>query len=183
MATGNQKVKGDRIMNAIFAVAILVFSQTINGRVVAVTDGDTIVVLDNNNQQHKVRLAEIDAPEKSQPFGTAAKNALSNKIFGENVAVNYKTIDRYGRVVGYVNKNNRNINLEMAEEGFAWQYNQYSKDPAYAIAQRNAQQNQLGLWQQPFPTPPWEYRRNKSTTNKSTTTKPTTKPTTKKSKK
>ena len=151
---------------------ILLFDQSITGKVVGVTDGDTITVLTNDYQQHKIRLAEIDAPEKKQAYGTVAKNALSEKIFGETVTVDYKEKDRYGRIVGYVKLNNRNINLEMVEGGYAWRYNQYSHDPAFQIAQNNARTNNRGLWADPYQTAPWEFRKEqKSAPKKPTTTK------------
>jgi micrococcal nuclease len=151
---------------------ILLFDQSITGKVVSIADGDTITVLTNDQQQYKVRLAEIDAPEKKQAYGTVAKNALAEKVFGETVTVQYTEKDRYGRIVGYVKLNNRNINMEMVEGGYSWRYSQYSRDTAFQIAQNNARSNNRGLWADPYPTPPWEFRKEqKSAPKKPTTTK------------
>lgn len=128
-------------------------------------DGDTITVL-KDFQQYKVRLAEIDAPEKTQPFGNQAKIVLSDKIFGKEVTVKVKEKDRYGRYVGYVEYENKNINLEMVKEGYAWQYKHYSHDSKYAQAEMHAKTNNLGLWNFPIQTPPWEFRSASKNTSK-----------------
>lgn len=148
-------------MGTLFVTLFLAFNQSFTGPVVSVADGDTITVL-VNNEQRKVRLAEIDAPEKTQAFGSRAKIQLSDKVFGKSVRVDYHEKDRYGRFVGYVKVDNRNVNLEMVEEGFAWRYTQYSKDLDYGRAQAKAQERRAGLWADPNPTPPWEYRRGES---------------------
>ncbi len=140
-------------------ILCLSISQDISGRDVGVLDGDTIEVLDRNNMPHKVRLAEIDAPEKSQPFGNQAKIALSNKVFNQEVVVTSKGKDRYGRTIGLVKLHMRDINLEMVEDGFAWWYKQYGHDPRFALAEQRARMNKDGLWIQPYPVAPWDYRR------------------------
>lgn len=141
-------------------LTLCLFGQSFTGKVVSVSDGDTITVL-VDFEQKKVRLAEIDAPEKKQAFGNKAKIALSDKVFGKTVTVDYKEKDRYGRFVGYVKVDNKNINLEMVEEGYAWRYTNYSKDYNYAIAQGKAQANKSGLWVDPNPIPPWTFRKKK----------------------
>ena len=144
-------------------ILFLSISQDITGKVVGVIDGDTIEVLDQNNIPHKVRLAEIDAPEKNQPFGNQAKIALSNKVFNQEVVVKSKGKDRYGRTIGLVSLHVRNINLEMVEDGFAWWYKQYSHDPRFALAESRARMNKEGLWIQPYPVAPWDYRHKPTT--------------------
>ncbi len=138
----------------------ILFNQTLNGKVVGVTDGDTITIL-SNNKQYKIRLAEIDAPEKTQAFGTRAKIALSEKVFGEMATIKVSTKDRYGRIVGYVFVQGKNINKEMVKEGYAWFYNQYGKDISIKQEEFNARLNRQGLWVENNPIPPWEYRRLK----------------------
>jgi endonuclease YncB( thermonuclease family) len=88
-------------------------------RVVGVHDGDTITGLDDSKTQYKIRLDAIDAPELGQPFGQASKKALSEKVFGKDVVVIPKTKDKYGRTVGHVMIDGRDVNLEMLEEGMA----------------------------------------------------------------
>jgi len=89
------------------------------GKVVGVTDGDTITVLDGANTQYKIRLAGIDAPERGQVFGTKSKQALSDKVFGKQVRVDWTEHDRYQRIIGEVYVGDRWINLELVQEGWA----------------------------------------------------------------
>ena len=97
-------------------------------KVVGVHDGDTITGLDENQKQFKIRLDAIDAPELGMPFGQASRKALSEKVFGKMVVVIVKTKDRYGRTVGHVLLDKRDMNLEMLEEGMAWHYAHYVLD-------------------------------------------------------
>ena len=91
---------------AILLVSFLVpsasFARTIEGKVVKVADGDTITVLDSSKEQHRVRLAGIDAPEKGQPFGNASRKKLGELVAGKEVRVEFEKYDRYKRVVGKV---------------------------------------------------------------------------------
>lgn len=128
-------------------------------KVVGVHDGDTLKGLDTAKTQHKIRLHAIDAPEIGQAHGQASKQALSAKVFGRQVVVVPKTVDRYGRTVGQVLVDGRDVNLEMIQEGMAWHYEQYDDSPRLRDAQRAAREAGLGLWQGPDPEPPWDYRR------------------------
>ena len=94
-------------------------------KVVGVHDGDTITGLDENQKQFKIRLDAIDAPELGMAFGQASRKALSEKVLGKMVVVIVKTKDRYGRTVGHVLLDKRDMNLEMLEEGMAWHYAHY----------------------------------------------------------
>ena len=134
-------------------------SQTITGRVVGVHDGDTITVLVASNQQIRVRLNGIDAPELHQAFGNKAKQALSGKVFGQTVTLVVKNKDRYGRTVADVWIDKRWINLELTREGWAWMYRQYSRSPELNEAEHQARESKSGLWADRAPVPPWEYRR------------------------
>lgn len=128
-------------------------------KVVGVHDGDTLTGLDAAKTQHKIRLHAIDAPELGQAHGQAAKKALSAKVFGRQVVVAPKTVDRYGRTVGQVIIDGRDVNLEMIQEGMAWHYEQYDDSPRLRDAQRAAREAGRGLWQGPEPEPPWDHRR------------------------
>lgn len=134
--------------------------KVISGKVVGVTDGDTITVLDSK-VQHKIRLAEIDTPEKKQAFGAKCKQVLSDKIFGKEVKILWDKEDRYKRIIGTVIFNEGNINREMISEGYAWHYKQYSKSKELEELEQKAREKRLGLWIDKNPIPPWEFRKKK----------------------
>ena len=156
-----------KLILAAFLVCLLcgaAHSQAIKGRVVAIADGDTLTVLDGQNQQHKIRLNGIDAPESGQEFGQASKRNLSELVFGKDVAVFGSKIDKYERRVGTVLIGSTNANLEQLKAGLAWFYRQYAGDvpeierTQYEAAEAEARAEKRGLWQQPKPVPPWEFR-------------------------
>ncbi len=134
------------------------------GRVVGVSDGDTITVLVDNHDRLKVRLAGIDAPEKSQPFGSVSKKSLSDQVFGKTVNIESNKKDRYGRFLGRVIFNGTDVCLEQIRSGMAWHYKRYSNEQSeslrreYADAESQARQLKIGLWSEPTPVAPWEYR-------------------------
>ena len=97
-------------------------------RVVGVSDGDTITVLDSYNQQHRIRLYGIDAPEKKQPFGSRAKQNLSSLAFGRGATVEWSKTDRYGRIVGKVTVSGEDVGLRQLQAGLAWWYRQYARE-------------------------------------------------------
>jgi endonuclease YncB( thermonuclease family) len=130
------------------------------GKVVKIADGDTITVL-LDKKQHRIRLEGIDSPEKGQAYGTKARQALADKIFGQTVRVEWKKRDRYNRIIGRVYLGDRDISLEMVKDGFAWHYKRYSKEAALADAEREARKAGRGLWADKEPTPPWEWRRER----------------------
>lgn len=138
--------------------------SVIEGKVVTVSDGDTITVLDKENRQHKIRFQGIDAPESKQAFGQASKENLAGMIFGKEVKVVWSKTDKYGRTVGKVLLDGRDINIEQIKAGFAWHYKTYAREqPAedrvtYAAAETEARTARRGLWQDPNPTPPGEWR-------------------------
>ncbi|MBB5395441.1 thermonuclease family protein [Mucilaginibacter sp. AK015] len=143
-------------------------------KVVGVKDGDTMVLLSPDNQSITVRLAEIDAPEKSQAFGQAAKQFTSNLCFGKMVKLIGNQHDRYGRTVGKVElENGTNVNYEIVKQGYAWQYRAYSKNMELASLEEHAREAHLGLWQDANPTPPWIFRKEGKTRRvEQKTTKP-----------
>jgi endonuclease YncB( thermonuclease family) len=133
-------------------------ADTISGRVVGVSDGDTLTVLDSTNHQTRIRLHQIDAPEKNQDFGARSKQSLSDLVFEKSVTVEVDTTDKYGRTVGKVLIGGVDANLEQVKRGMAWVYRQYAHDQAYYTAEETARQARVGLWSQPNPIPPWEFR-------------------------
>lgn len=132
----------------------------IEGKVVGVADGDTLTVL-RNQTQFRVRLAEIDAPEKAQAFGRQAKQSLSNLCFGKSARVENKGHDRYGRTIGRVWCAGVDISAEQVQRGMAWVYDRYATDKHLYALQQNAQSSKRGLWADPEPVRPWEWRRAK----------------------
>jgi endonuclease YncB( thermonuclease family) len=132
----------------------------ITGRVVRVADGDTVSVLDSHNTQYKVRLHGIDTPERDQRYGRTARDALSGMVAGRNVGVVVLGKDSYGRTDGTVYLGERNINLAMVAAGHAWWYRYYAPDEhLLEAAEDKARAERLGLWAEPNPVPPWEWRR------------------------
>jgi len=134
-------------------------TQTFTGKVVGVSDGDTITVM-HQGRGEKVRLAGIDCPEKKQAFGTRAKQFTSDASFGKFVTVKVETIDRYGRTVGEVIlPDGKILNRELVSVGFAWWYRQYSNDESLGQLEVEARTAKRGLWVEPNPIPPWEFRK------------------------
>jgi endonuclease YncB( thermonuclease family) len=142
-------------------------AETLSGRVVRITDGDTLVVLDASKVQHKIRLQGIDAPERGQAFGTKSKENLSDLVAGKSVVVDYSKYDRYQRILGKVLVNGQDVNLEQIEDGMAWHYKKYQGEQSfsdrvkYSDAERESRRHKLDLWQDPHPIPPWAYRQAK----------------------
>ena len=150
----------------LLSLALPVAAATIEGRVVGVTDGDTITVLDHQNVQHRVRVASIDAPERKQPYSSRSKENLSWWIFNRTVVVESTKRDRYKRIIGQVFLDGHDIGLEQVRAGMAWWYRAYSKEQKhedrelYKQAELAAKERKLGLWRGRDPIPPWEWRKN-----------------------
>jgi endonuclease YncB( thermonuclease family) len=106
------------------------WSAELSGRVVRVSDGDTLVLLDTSNTQHKIRLAGIDCPERGQPFGQRAKQALSDYAFSRQVTVEWDKLDRYGRTVGKIVDGEKDVNLALVRDGMCWWYRKYAHSRA-----------------------------------------------------
>ena len=143
------------------------------GKVVGVADGDTLTVLDDSHQQHKIRLSGIDAPEKRQAYGERAKQNLSNLVYAKAVLVLWDKRDRYGRIIGRVLAlecdrpgcgYTIDVGLEQIKAGLAWHYKQYQKDQTpedrvrYASGEQQARARHEGLWKEPDAVPPWAFR-------------------------
>lgn len=140
----------------IFSISIS--AEELGGKVIGVSDGDTLTILTSSNSRIKIRLAEIDAPELSQPYGAKSKIALSDLVFGEVVIIRDTTIDRYGRTVGRIYTKSIDVSAEMVSQGAAWVYTKYLTDPTLLGLQNEAQQKQLGLWKLENSVPPWDWR-------------------------
>jgi micrococcal nuclease len=128
-------------------------------RVIGVKDGDTVEIMLNGGGQ-SVRLLHIDAPEKKQPYGMAAKQVLSDFCYGKDVALEGKVSkDRNGRLLAVlITRKNVDINGSMIASGYAWHFKKYSKDQHYANLERKARKERVGLWADPNPIAPWDYR-------------------------
>ena len=129
--------------------------------VVGVVDGDTIDVL-VGRQKTRIRIEGIDCPELAQPFGRAAKQFSSDRVFGKRVEILPQSTDRYGRLVARVRVGGEDLGLALLEAGLAWQYTTYSHDPLYGSAERAARTARQGLWADKDPVPPWVERRHQS---------------------
>ena len=148
----------------IFLLIIPCLAWAWSGMVVGVTDGDTIKVMGTHNKQVKIRLYGIDTPEKGQAFGKKAKQFTSDMVFGKVVEVEVMDTDRYGRTVALVAVNKQILNEELLKAGYAWVYYQYCHEMichAWADYQFAAKLDKRGLWADPNPIPPWEFRRKK----------------------
>lgn len=153
------------IITCLIFCATLANAQVIVGRVVGVADGDTITVLDALHTQYKIRLAGIDAPEKTQPFGNVSKKSLSDLTYDKVVTVDWHKQDRYGRIVGKVFIDGVDANLEQVKRGLAWFYKKYQNEQPlqdrldYLHAQEAAEKSKLGLWVDDVPVAPWDFRK------------------------
>lgn len=142
-------------------------ANTLQGRVVGVSDGDTVTVLDVDNKPHKIRLSGIDAPEKEQAYGQKSKESLSELVFGKSVDVEWRKQDRYGRTVGKIMLGDVDICLEQVKRGMAWHYKQYQQEQAaqdrlsYAESETLARSMGTGLWQDASPVEPSAFRHKK----------------------
>jgi endonuclease YncB( thermonuclease family) len=138
-------------------------SPVLDGVVVGVVDGDTADVRLASGMI-RIRLHAIDAPEMGQPYGQAAKKALSALVFGKAVQVEPYQQDRYDRLVARLWSGDTDVNAEMVKRGYAWTYRQYADDPAYCAFEKAARDSKRGLWQLPLDqrAAPWEWRQRKS---------------------
>ena len=154
-------------------------AESLTGEVVSISDGDTLTLLTPAKEQKRIRLAEIDTPEKKQPYGTKARETLADLVFREQVRVDVADVDRYGRIVGRVfrARDGLAVNAEMIRAGAAWVYRQYNKDKSLLKIEEDAKAAKRGLWSLPEAqrTAPWEWRRADKKTTRDT--QPATQPT------
>ena len=141
---------------------LLVFPATagVSGKVVSVHDGDTLTVL-IDRRQVRVRLIDIDAPELRQPFGTRSRQSLSNLCFGKVAALDVRGHDRYNRTLARVSCGGADANAEQVRRGYAWTFVRYARpDSPLFVLEQEARTAHRGLWQDPQPVAPWEWRRS-----------------------
>ena len=134
-------------------------AETIQGLVVKIADGDTLTLLTGSNEKIKVRLAGIDTPERKQPFGSEAKQALSKLVFQKKALIEVETKDRYGRTVGIVFVDGQNINYELVRQGMALVYRKYTNDEILYELEAQAKTKKTGLWADAKPIAPWSWRK------------------------
>lgn len=151
-----------------------ILADTIEGRVVSISDGDTITVL-HGKEQVKIRLSGIDAPEKAQAFGNIAKQRMAEMVFSKDVRVDGRKKDKYGRTIGRIwvasteckasdCPKTLDAGMALVTMGLAWHYKQYAKEQPdeereqYSFAEFEARSKKVGLWSDPKPIPPWEWR-------------------------
>ena len=135
---------------------------TLTGTATAITDGDTFKLLTTDSILHRVRIANIDCPEKKQPYSQRAKQFTSQAIYGKTVCLDVQSKDRYGRLIATVHyQDTLVLNEELLKHGYAWHFLKYSKDSILQALENRARIQRKGLWQDPHPIPPWEWRSNK----------------------
>jgi endonuclease YncB( thermonuclease family) len=152
-----------RVLVLLLALTSPVLADELRGQVVGITDGDTLTLLTPERREVKIRLAEIDTPESRQPYGTRARQALSDLAFQRDVRVEVQDTDRYGRTVGRIYAGRVDVNAEMVRRGAAWVYRRYSRDPSLLVLEEEARQARRGVWALPESQrmPPWEWRRER----------------------
>jgi len=128
--------------------------------VVGITDGDTFTLLTSDNEQLKIRVAEIDAPERAQPYGNRSRQELSRLLFKKDVRLDIQVVDKYGRLIGRPMVGSQDITSEMIRIGAAWVYRTYTDDKALYDLERSAKTAGVGIWSLPEyeRVPPWEWR-------------------------
>ena len=134
------------------------FAESFNAKVIAVLDGDT-AVMKSGGFTAKIRLADIDAPEKDQPYGNESRESLLALIGNKEVQVASRAIDKYGRTVASVSINGLSVNEEQVRRGWAWKYSRSKGSRIYAVLQSEAQQSKRGLWKQSSPQEPSQWRK------------------------
>lgn len=145
-------------------VSARVPAETVTGRIVGISDGDTVTLLDREHVQHKIRVAGIDAPEKKQDFGEKSKSHLSALAYNRQAQADCRKIDRYRRQICVVYVDGRDVGLEQVKVGMAWWYQQYAREQSkqeridYEHAEFLAKLHRTGLWNSKNPTPPWDWR-------------------------
>ena len=123
------------------------------------------MVLAAANTQTKIRLVGIDCPERKQPFGQRAKQALSDYVFNQQVTVEWTKLDRYKRVIGKILDGQPDMNLALVRDGMCWWYRKYAREQSpvdqrlYEAAEVKAKEQRKGLGVDPEPVAPWDWRR------------------------
>lgn len=146
------------IITNLFFLSAIIFAQ-IDGKIIKVKDGDTVIVLYGNKITKVLRLADVDCPESGQPFGKNAKQFTSDQVFGKTISFVETNTDRYGRTIAKVYYDNgKYLSEEIIKNGFGWWYYRYSNRNEFALLEKTAIDNKIGLWTHPNPLPPWVWR-------------------------
>ncbi len=141
-------------------------AEILMGRVIGVADGDTITFLDSAHLQHKIRLSGIDAPEKGQAFGNASRKHMAELTYSKHAKADCYKVDRYKRLVCTVYVDGKDVGLAQLDAGLAWWYLKFADEQSpqerleYEMAETKAAIDRKGLWSDPNPTPPWEWRQS-----------------------
>lgn len=133
----------------------------INGKAIKVIDGDTFDLLTQDRKIYRIRLKDIDCPERGQDYYQVSKQFLSTQLLGHSIKITYSKKDRNGRILGDVFVGRNYINLLMVQEGMAWHFIRYSSDPQFAAAEQRARKYTKGLWHMPSAQAPWMFRKQK----------------------
>lgn len=158
-----------RLIVIVYFFCLPVWAKSYLAHAVFIADGDTVIVQEADGTEHKVRLVGIDAPEKEQHYGLAAKQHLQRVLGNKVLRVETQQNDVYGRELGTLWLNEDDVNLAQIQAGFAWHYRRFAAQQAlarrlsYAAAETAARQAKLGLWQETNPTPPWDFRQQQRT--------------------
>lgn len=145
----------------LFCLSALASAAEFSGKVIAVVDGDTLLVI-RDGHPAKVRLAGIDAPEKAQPYGTASKESLAAMSMGKQVRVASSAVDDYGRLIAAVYVGEINVNREQVRRGMAWEYSRFHNNRDLLALQLEAQQAKRGLWAEDGFVEPSQWRKQHS---------------------
>jgi len=139
--------------------AKILAQTTLTGKAVKIVDGDTFDLLVNGNTTYRIRLLDIDCPERGQDFYKVSKEALGNYLGGLTIKVIYTKKDRHQRILGTVYNGPVNVNMIMVQEGYAWHFKKYSKDQRFGEVEQSARKAKRGLWSTPQPIAPWDFRK------------------------
>lgn len=150
-----------KIAFAFLFLALHAEAKTITGTVTRITDGDTVTFTSNTGGHFKVRLNAIDAPEKKQPFNKASRRSLAKLCLNQSATVITNKQDKYGRSIGDLFCNGVSANQYQVQHGYAWVFRKYSQEQRLLALESNAHHSYIGLWSDPSPIPPWEWRKAK----------------------
>ncbi|MFO7722151.1 MAG: thermonuclease family protein [Bacteroidales bacterium] len=155
--TCNQEVSDEQSASA---------ENIITGKVIAIIDGDTYDILTDDTVKFRIRMEGIDAPERGMPYYRVSKDYLGALCFGQRVSLHHSGKDRNGRILGFAYlEDGRELSREMIMAGMAWHFKQYNQDPALDSLEIEARNRKVGLWADPHPKAPWDYRKEKRNQN------------------
>ena len=131
----------------------------LKGKIVSVADGDTVILLTDNDERVKIRLLGIDAPERGQDYGTKARQYLNDLCYQKQVIVHYTEKDQYDRILGVLYVGDMNVNEEMVRQGLAWYYSHFVTDHRLDSLEQLARKEKLNIWSMKNPVSPYEFRK------------------------